>query len=115
MFNFDVNALVAQLQPAVSAAAAALGTNAEHLWEIGIKAQITKGIASALGAVLCLVPFLFVPGVIQWIRKNNATYLYPSFLLLIPLTIILGGLVYSAILHLVAPEYTLLLEILGKI
>lgn len=123
MFNFDVNALVESLKPAVGKMAESLGTSADKLIEIGARGQFAEGIGLAIATV-----FMFAVTVVsavamrsgfkrmsedkinRWEKDGEMTALVAS---VICACSVLGVifLAYFAAIHIIAPEYALMLEV----
>lgn len=120
MFNFDVNALVEQVKPAIESVANSLGTTGVKLLEIGVRGKFVEGVVDLLLAVLAVgvsltFLFYFLP---KWYRRwsDSAEEVYVIAILFAGFTsaILLALGVASfrpALMKTFAPEYMLLMDV----
>lgn len=118
---------VDKLKPAVAKAAEALSTTAEGLWTIGIAKQYVDGFihtALAIFGLLCsIIGIIFAKKMISWVSDGEWGHKEDRIgvAVLSSGALIIGGfslffpMLYYAILHLLVPQYTLILEVLTYI
>ncbi len=123
----SIQAFIAQLKPAVDAVANTLQTTAENLWTIGIAKQYVDGIYSAAlaltGLILFLISFKVIPKIWTMFKQWNESMdrwdrpiglafgVVVIAIYFVSASILLFDNLYPAILHLVDPQYTLIMEI----
>lgn len=118
MFNFDVNGLVDQIKPAIAKVAESLGTSGEKLLEVGIKGMIAQGIFYAIGSLVSVVILivcilLFRNG---WERSKKSYSDGDGFMMFgvmmgIAALIAFMLFTYAACVHLIAPDFALLMKV----
>lgn len=116
MFNFDVNALAESIKPAAEKMAASLGTSLDSLWTIGVKGQIAEGIGYlAIGGFLSILYSVVAIFCMKLIKADKNYDRESATVVLVFATaifvIVLPLLVYYGLLHVLAPEWSLLMEI----
>lgn len=120
----QITSFMDQIQPAMEQAAAALGVAATELWSIGIMKQYVDGISMGIGALICAVIILvtlfkILPMHIKWYRGrtkeryDDSEYTFIAYVILILPILFFSSMGYSALLHLLVPEWTLIQEIIG--
>lgn len=133
MFNFDVNALVEKMQPAVEALASSLSVKADQLWTLGVQVEQVKG-AFALGVALCaFVGLCLIPKSFRasnawsrqrrkpretydiWTEERAAWAWVPFFAQILVCSATFLGCLYYGLIHVLVPQYALIMEILFRI
>lgn len=119
----SVQTFIDNIRPAVEATASALATTADNLWSVGIMKQYVDGIYGAFVAVVCLIMLGFCwkagKSLHTWIQKDDgySPREMAYSLALIPIVLICFFFynLYDALLHLIVPQYTLVMEIMQNI
>lgn len=127
MIDFNVDAFVEKLEPAVAKVAETLGTGAENLWHIGIMGQFAEGIVAAIGAgaavILLIVGVATVKGLLKLETNHCNGYgcskclprIIGSILCIAFGIGIFAGNIHDAVMHLAAPEWMLIKEIMSQL
>lgn len=122
MFNFDVNALADSIKPAAEKVTAALGTSLDSLWTFGVQGQRAEGIAYLALSVLFIVVNLFLVWALRWYLKKDdgsadvgAALVMSCTVFFVISSIVVPLLIYYSVMHIAAPEWMLLQEILSVV
>lgn len=124
-FNFDVDALIAKLEPAVQKVAEALGTGADNIWAIGTMGKFAEGVADLVVAAVAIVAVgLIVKGFRLFGGKDHdhsgygdcglcwcMGILATAGVVIVPVGV---GFLYQGVMGVIAPEWMLLKEIIAQ-
>lgn len=121
-FNFDANALSKQIGDAVTVVAQTLGTTAQNIWAVGVQGEIARGVANVTVSIISLIfcgVLCFLGKVFLREMKKSDKYdsegwliaIVVSYLAALIMLVIFIGFLYSGIMHLVAPQFELIMEI----
>lgn len=120
-FNFNVDALIEKLEPAVAKIAEGLGTTGENLWTIGRAGMFAEGVADLVIAgfflAVLVVYLLFAKRALAG-RPDEDTVIGVTVLgiLVVFFSTVIGLThLYDGLLHVLAPDYMLLKEIMRTI